>query len=353
MPFNVKTLSEIREDQLRDIKNQRPEADIDSDSDYYVRASATASSIEGVYEHQAYIARQIFPDSADEENLRRHAALRRIYQKPPATAAGKVRVSGLVGAIVESGQIVIARGNTYITTSPAAIGADSTAIVTATAVNAGSDSNLPDNTPGQFSAAPSGVASEVLVLEMKGGLAAESPQQLLARLLERLASPPAGGNDQDYRTWAMEIPGITDAYVFRHRTAVGAVDIAVISGNGLPSDEQIQQAQLNIDVKRPSTCRMATVFAPTIKPVNFLISVAGDVDRDTLLGQLYVEVGAYFDTLKPGAQMVKSRVEAIVSNAAGVTDRRVDLPVGNVDAIVNSAVVEWLRLGTINLQSLQ
>lgn len=349
MPFNVKTLSEIREDQLRDIKNQRPDVDVTPDSDYYVRASATSSAIEGLYEHQAYITRQIFPDSADEENLRRHAALRRLYPKSAATAAGKVRVSGLVGASVGSGQTVVARGNTYLITSPATIGPDSTAIVAATAVIPGSESNLPDNTPGQFAAAPAGVASEVVVLEMKGGLAAETTAQLLSRLLERLASPPAGGNVQDYRSWAKEIAGITDAYVFPHRSGVGSVDVAVISGNGLPSNDQVARAQLNIDLKRPAAARLANVFVPTIKIVDFVIAVSGDADLSLLAGQLETEIGAYFDSLAPGQAMIKSRIEAIVSNAAGVQDRRIDLPIGNVGTVVNAAVVEWLRLGKVTL----
>ncbi len=70
MPYVIPKLSKIRDDLLRDIKNLLPQADIGVDSDYYVRASSVASCVEGLYQHQSWIVKQIFPDTADTEFFR-------------------------------------------------------------------------------------------------------------------------------------------------------------------------------------------------------------------------------------------------------------------------------------------
>ena len=73
MPFAIPPFTSIRDTLLRDLKNQLPDADTGPDSDFFVRASATASAVEGLYQHQAWLVRQIFPDSADREFLELHA----------------------------------------------------------------------------------------------------------------------------------------------------------------------------------------------------------------------------------------------------------------------------------------
>ena len=67
MPFITKNAAQIRTDILRDIKNllQLSDDTLGPDSDWYIRASSVASVAEGLYQHQGWIVRQIFPDTAD------------------------------------------------------------------------------------------------------------------------------------------------------------------------------------------------------------------------------------------------------------------------------------------------
>lgn len=353
MPVTIKTLGQVRDEILRDIKNLLPEADITADSDYWIRATSVASAVEGLYEYQAWQTRQIFPDTADTDFLRRHAALRRMYPKPAVPAQGTVRLTGVAGSNADAGQQIVVGGQRYQTTAPGTIGAGGTVTVTAVALSNGVAGNLADNTPGQLAAAPSGVASQVTMVSIRGGLDEETDAQLLSRLLDRLRHPPAGGNLADYRAWALEIPGITDAYVFPHRGAVGRVDVAVISGNTPANDDEIAAAQVSIDKQRPAACRGVTVFSPTLKLIDYHIGVKLDgVDGDSLLSALYRDLGAYYDTLVPGATVVKSKADGIVSNSNGVLDSVVDIPPANVVAMVDATVVEWARLGTITLYTL-
>ena len=108
MAFPTKDYRQIRADILRDIANQQPAAYIGEDSDFAVRANAVASSIEGLYEHQKWIVRQVFPDTADSDYLERHASLRGITRKAAAFATGTVRFSGTVGSAVPIGTEVLA-----------------------------------------------------------------------------------------------------------------------------------------------------------------------------------------------------------------------------------------------------
>lgn len=67
MPFITKNAAQIRTDILRDIKNllQLSDDTLGPDSDWYIRASSVASVAEGLYQHQGWIVRQIFPDTVD------------------------------------------------------------------------------------------------------------------------------------------------------------------------------------------------------------------------------------------------------------------------------------------------
>ncbi|WP_337050269.1 baseplate J/gp47 family protein, partial [Serratia fonticola] len=70
----------------------------------------------------------------------------------------------------------------------------------------------------------------------------ESDKSLLARLLELIRRPPAGGNKYDYHRWAMDVPGVTAAYVYPLRRGLGTVDVVITSGNDLPSPATVAAA---------------------------------------------------------------------------------------------------------------
>ncbi|UGA39908.1 baseplate J/gp47 family protein [Chromobacterium haemolyticum] len=98
MPLSTPDFETIRGALLRDLQNLRADADVGPDSDFYVRASSVASAVEGLYQHQSWIARQIFPDSADRDYLEQHARVRGLSRKPPVAAKGLLQLSGNPGA---------------------------------------------------------------------------------------------------------------------------------------------------------------------------------------------------------------------------------------------------------------
>jgi len=77
-----KTFDELLNNLLTDMQSQFPGADISKGSLIFIKCSALASSLWGLYKYQGYVASQIFPDSSDRENLEHHAYARGVTLLP-------------------------------------------------------------------------------------------------------------------------------------------------------------------------------------------------------------------------------------------------------------------------------
>ncbi|UJB30315.1 baseplate J/gp47 family protein [Chromobacterium sp. Beijing] len=350
MAFSVPAFAKIREDLLRDIKNQLPDADTGPDSDYFIRASSVASAVEGLYQHQAWIVRQIFPDTADREYLELHARVRGLARKVAVAAQGQIKAYGTSGASVPTGLSAKLGDQVYTTTSAGVIDGTGIATVTAVANTAGTVGNATANAALELTAAPSGVTSAASIVTMTGGVDEEDDAALLARLLELIRRPPAGGNRHDYRRWAMEVPGVTAAYVYPLRRGLGTVDVVVTSAGSLPSEATIEAAQDYLDERRPVTAKNCLVLSPTPKTTNvsMLVQLSG-ITLAAATAQIEAALAIYFDQLAPGETAIKSQLEALVSDLTGIVDRAVTLPTANVVPVVDEIKVEWVRLGIVTI----
>lgn len=353
MPYVIPKLSKIRDDLLRDIKNLLPQADIGVDSDYYVRASSVASCVEGLYQHQSWIVKQIFPDTADTEFLEWHCAIRGLSRKPAVFAQGTATITGIAGGVVPTGAVIkLQDGQRYEVANALTLTKGGAHTISIRALDVGTLGNVLD-AQGNFVEIDSKIESLVTHINVLGGVNQESDADLLARLLELLRRPPAGGNKYDYYKWAMSVPGVTNAFVYPLRRGLGTVDVVIVSGQDLPSQETIKKAQDYIDEVRPVTAKGALVLAPTKKQVNISVSVELlGVDENTFKTKLKESLSGLFASLSPGQPLIKSKIEALVSNTAGVVDRALVAPARNVEAVVDANQVEWITLGTVEVTRL-
>lgn len=356
MPYAVPSFEQIRDNILRDVRNLLPDADTGADSDHRVRASATAAALEGIYTHQKWIVRQIFPDSADSENLARHAALRGIAPKKPAVAAqGTMRITGVAGLVVPAGlQGSALDGRLYTTAAAGRLDPAGQAVIPAAAVVAGSAGNSVAGTELSLNGAPPGIDSTATLQSMLGGVERETDAELLARLLFIIRHPPAGGNAYDFRRWAMDVPGVTDAYVYPLRRGLGTVDVAITSGGGLPSEATLQAVRDYIESVRPVTAKGVLVFAPVQKLVDLVIEVAlSGVALDVARPDIVAALAAQFELIAPGGTWVRSQAGTRVSSVIGITDYNVTEPMTNIHALVDATRVEWLRLGAVSVRPME
>lgn len=352
MAYTIPDFETIRERILRDVANLDATAHTDGDSDNYIRATATASAVEGLYDYLGWIARQIIPDTASTEYLEQHCALRGITRKAATKATGTLAVTGRAGSVVPAyTQCKDADGTTYQTTAAATLtgtGEAVTVSVPCEAVTAGALDDL-ENASVTLVSAPSGVQAKAM-LTLAGGTDAETDAALLARLLEYMANPPAGGTAADYRRWAMEVDGVADAAVYPLRQGPGTVDIVITGDDGIPDAAVVAAAQAKIDAERPCTAKAATVYAPVALAVDMTlkIRVGTGTTLVTLKPSIVTALEDEVARLAPGDTLVLSRCVAAVASISGVDDVAVVTPAANV----SPTALQWCRLGDVTLEAM-
>lgn len=353
MTFLTPDYLAIRDAILRDIANQIPGANVATDGDYAIRANATGAAVEGLYQHQQWIVRQIFPDTADTDMLEKHASQKGLSRKAATSASGVITITGTIASTIPAGtEVKTAAGIAYATTAAAVIDATGSVQIAAQASTAGTTGNASAGTALTFTAAPTG-ATAATITTMVGGTDVETDAALLARLLDVLRNPPAGGNKADFRRWALSVAGVTEAYVFPLRRGPGTVDVVITSAGGVPSQAILDATQVYIDAQRPAGMKDVKVLAPTLRAVDFAIAVAlSGVTLTTATTAIAGDLAIMFSGIEPGDGFIKSQAEGRVSAQTGVIDRAIAAPAGNLTAVSTTTTLEWLRLGTVTVTSL-
>ena len=352
--FVVKAYEAIRADILGDWKNLLPEIATDADSDNYIRASGFATSVEGLYAYIAWGIKQFFPDEAEPEFMEREANYRGLTRKAATAAAGTITFTGTVAAAVPIGTIAQGiSGQQYQTTVAGAIGGGGVSLA-AVAVIPGLAGDLAAASPLSLPSPPPGVDGAAVVgTAFTTGTDIESDAQLLARLLQRLRNPPAGGNQFDYYGWLLEVPGVTQAFIYPLRRGVGTVDMAILSNGAAPSGGLLAAAQAHIDSVKPAglTSGMTPVLAPTFvaQAVTAALTLAGGYSLGGVTPGITVAVQAYFASLTPGQTVVRNRLIELILSEPGVVDVNLTVPGANVATLVDATHLELAQLGVLTL----
>lgn len=173
----------------------------------------------------------------------------------------------------------------------------------------------------------------------------ESDSALLDKIVARLRTPPAGGNSNDYVTWAKEITGVVDGEVYENAQAqgLGTVDLVVWGPEGgafvlgTPKRQEIYDYILS---KRPVGMYLLRVLPVTVRQVDVTISGAGAIHGP----DISLDVAAYMNSLKEGEVFYLNQVRAICV-ANGAPGASVDDPL--TDVAPDFATHEIIRPGTI------
>lgn len=352
MPFDTPDFDAIRTGILRDIVNQRPGAAVGIDSDHAVRANAIGAAVEGLYQHQQWAVRQIFPDTADPDYLERWARLYKLSRKLSSAAAGTIDFSGAADSPIPIGtETKTAGGVSFVTTAAGTVGGGGTVTIAAQAVMPGSSGNQAEATPLTLTSAPAGILSEATIGAMTGGAEVEDDASLLARLLTRIQLPPHGGAAHDYRTWALEVEGVVNAWPLPLRRGLGTVDVVIGAAGGLPSIQLVADTQAHVNNLKPVSAD-CQVLGPTAVPVavtGTLTLLAAGYALDGIVAGINDALANYFSTLTPGDTVYLKQLMSVITNTAGVVDYTLTAPVANVDTVVDESHVEQAVLGTVTL----
>lgn len=333
MPFTLPTLPELIQRSKEDLQGDALEQ-----SDAQVLARVHAAGLYSLYGYIDYVVKQILPDSADEQMLVRQAELRIGGRKRPTYATGKISLTGTQGAFVPEGSELQAKdGRKYVVVEAVTLAEGTTSAIVRSA-ETGLAQNAAAGTELNFVSPVSSVEGKATVDEpgITGGEDLESVEALRQRLIRSYRVVPHGGCADDYITWALEVPGVSRAWVIPNHMGAGTVgvfcvkDVGAPSSATAPSSEELNAIKAHIDEVRPVTADVY-VKAPTLKPITFSIKLTPDTAavRASVTSALKNLI-ATEATL--GGTLLISHVRQAVSNATGETDNVVMLPTGDVKA---------------------
>ncbi len=351
MPFNRPSLKVINARIQSDIQSRLPGTDPRlRHSMLGILGKVHAGVAHGLYGYLEWISKQIHIDTADEENVVRHAGEYGMTRKEAKPAKGNILCTGADGSLILADTVLQRSDGVEFSTDANAVIAAGTATVAVTAVNGGANTNTAAASTLTFSTPLPGVNSSATVdgTGLIGGIDIESLPDLRSRLKFRKQHPPQGGAAHDYVAWALEVPGVTRAWCYPLENGAGTVVVRFMMdetyADGIPLAADVAAVQDHIDARRPIGLALNgfTAVAPVAAPIDFTITVAPNTQdvKDAVVAEL---ADMTLRDSEPGGTSLISRMHEAISLAEGETDHVLVAPAADVTHTVNQVAT----LGTV------
>ncbi len=298
-----------------------------------ILARAQAGAAHGLYAHQDWIARQVFPDTAEEHYLERWAAIWGIQRKSAVAASGTITMTGTAAAAIPSGTVVGRSDGVQFATSSAATIGTASADVAVAAVVAGATGNTSALVTLTLVSAVTGIDSAATVdaAGLAGGADTETDAELRGRVLDRIRQTPGGGTVADYQRWTLEIAGVTRAWVFPLELGPGTCTVRIVDDDTtpiIPPPATVAAVQAHLDTLSPVTATVS-VYAPVATALDLTIQIVPDTAAvqaavTAELTDLIYREGA------PGATLLLSHINESIAIASGETDHALISPLTDI-----------------------
>lgn len=327
MGYERPTPSELIQRQQTNIESRIPGADAKLKNTILgAIATAQAGVAHGLYGNLQWQAKQILPDTAEDDFLERHADWWLTQKRKAATPAkGNITISGTDGAVIPKGATwQRADGAEFTTDEDASItGVD--VVVGITAVVAGKDGNTTAASELSIVSPIAGISSTSVV--DGSGLALgndqESIEALRTRLQERVQLVPTGGNADDYKLWASEVAGVTRAWVYELEMGLGTVTVRFMMddtyADGIPQAADVTAVQDYIDTVRPAGMKGFYAAAPVAVPLDMTIQLEPNTAAVQAAAEAQINDLLRSEAI-PGGTIILSHIDEAISLAEGETD---------------------------------
>ena len=338
MPFERPTLAELQDDLIAGIDSRLDETDARVRRSFLgILARVLAGGLHMLYGFLAWIARQAFPDTAEDEHLERWAAIWGIEKAPPVKATGTVTITGTPGTTVEAGTVFrSSAGQDYQATTEEDVGAGGTVDIAIEAVLAGTAGNAAGQTRLGLVSPIAGIQTAATASgAIEGGANEESNDSLRARLLKRIRTTPRGGTAADYEVWGLGgHADVTRVWARPLAGGLGTVTVYLMTDdatdNGIPTAAVVDAVQDYIDARRPVTAAV-TVAAPAGVALDVSIKNV-EPDTQAVMDAIKAELADLVRReSEPGGTILVSHIREAISTAAGETDHALTSPVADVD----------------------
>lgn len=339
MPFSRPSLSDLIT-RIRDGIFSRLSFEQLRRSDAEVYGKELAGASHELHGHLQFIAQNVIYDTATSEYLDRWAGIWLTTPRIPAAAAvGNATFTGTNGTLIPAGSVLVsAAGVEYATDADATI-AGGTALAAVTAITGGANTNLVAGSLLSLTTPIADINSTVTVdaNALTQGADQEDDIKLRARLLARIQQPPHGGADYDYVNWALEVPGVTRAWVYPQELGLGTVTVRFVRDNDasiIPDAGEVTAVYDYIEARRPVTANL-TVVPPVAVPLNFTIAVTPNTAAvkaavETELRDLITRES------EPAGTILLSHIREAISIAAGESNYTMTSPNADVTNTVGN-----------------
>ncbi len=346
MPFSRPTLQELINRTGADAVARLGLEELLRRDDMQVLTRVLSGAAHSLHGHVAWLAEQVIIDTAEAEYLERWANIWGVERKPAAAAVGNVTINGSSGVVIPAGSALVRTDGVEYATNAEATISGGTATIAVTASQAGAAGNALAGITLNLVSPISGVNSQATVAAggLVSGADTEADDALRARLLARIQAPPHGGASADYIAWALEVAGVTRAWVYPGELGLGTVTVRFVRDDDasiIPDAAEVTAVQAHLDTLRPVTAAL-TVVAPIAVPLNLTIQLTPNTS--TVQAAVQAELA---DLLRreaePGGTILISHIREAISLAAGETNHVLSVPSADVTHTTGQIAV----MGTI------
>lgn len=312
-----------------------------------VIAQVQAGASHLLHGHLDFLARQFFPDLSEEEYLVRQGGLYGLTRTPPTYARAMVELSG-DGTPVPAGTILTrADGAEYELIADLDTSIPTEGEVIARVFGAGG--TLPVGAVVSLQSPIAGVDSTGTVTDSTAdGSDEEATESFRQRVLGRMASPPQGGNDSDFIAWALEVSGVTRAWVTKWGLGPGTVVVRFARDNDvspIPDSGEIADVQAHMDDPEEGapTAAGVTVAPLVAMPINFIIDATPNTAG--VRSAIKARLQAKLKRTSPAVVIPVSALETAIGSAQGIVDFTMNSP----NAPLSPAANQLPLLGTVTI----
>lgn len=288
-----------------------------------LRLRALASELESLGAEAAWIWRQSFPQTADGEQLERHAALRGLSRAGGSCASGAVRFftdGGGEVTVPAGSEVCDSALRRYRVTEDLIIPAGETfGDARCEAVDPGTDGNV---SAGEICVMPQPVAGVISCTNpdaFSGGSADEDDESLRERVLEAYRMPIGSANAAYYSRLALSVPGVTAVSVCPRAEGRGTVTVYIACEDGTVSPEvKARVSDLLTSQREISTS--VTVMDASIRTcyLNFTAWVSAGADTDAIKEEAFRRVKTVFGGHTLGKRVYVADIVKAVNETSGI-----------------------------------
>lgn len=332
MPFEIPTLPALVQRAGEDLARAGVDGVLRR-SDVAVLSRVMGGGAFGLYGLLQWLARQILPDSCDEDQLARWAQIKDVPRTPATVASGTIDVSGADGVVIVTGFVWQSRsGHQFVSVQDATI-AGGVASVSVAAVELGQVGNLPAGSEVSAVSPLVGLAAQGVVGAggIVGGTDEEPVERWRRRVVRAFRVQPHGGDLEDYVTWALEVPGVTRAWSRGAWVGPGTVGVFVVRDDDediVPDEAELDAVRDHIATRQPVTAEVHVV-APTLLPVHYQIRL--DPDSETLRARVELALRElHMAEADLGGRLWRSHMTATISGVPGELDHTLVAPAADI-----------------------